>query len=250
MQDKVKWTWPNTSAYGDWVSVVVAISETVKESLVASGVDIDKIKVIDSGADVDSFVKASPDSSLKKSWGVDDDTPVICTAATLCENKGVDYIIQAAALLVQKDIKLHLVVAGDGPLRSELESLAESLQVPASFIGFQTDMPSVIASVDIFVMASMAEGLGIAVLEAMGSARPVIANAVGGLRESVVDGETGFLVPPQNPQAMSEAIEKLLINPDMAQHFGMAGRERVLTKYSIVKMAQRNEELYYELCGG
>lgn len=247
MSDPVKMVWPNTSAYGKWTTAIVAISSAVRDVLVDCGVDPAKIRLIPSGTDIERFENARPDPALRSRLGIDATTPIVCVAATLGRLKGVGYLIEAAALLAERGTPIHLVIAGDGELRSELEQLACERCVAASFIGFCADMPTLLASVDVFVMPSLSEGLGVAVLEAMAAGRPVVASAVGGLKESVVDGVTGFLVPPGDPNALAEGIGRLVENPSLAAEFGSAGRARARADFSLENMARRNEELYREL---
>jgi len=247
MDDPINMVWPNTSAYGKWATAIVAISNSVRDVLVQCGVDPAKIHIIRSGTDMARFTSAVPDPELRTRLGIDDSLPIVCTAATLGERKGISYLIEAAAILNQKGTPLHLIIAGDGNHRAELEALAATSGVNASFIGFCGDMPTLLASIDIFVMPSLSEGLGIAVLEAMAAGKPVIASAVGGLRESVVDGETGFQVPPADSQALAAAIDKILANSDLTARFSSAGQARARSEFSLDNMAKKNEALYFEL---
>lgn len=249
MDDPVKMLWPNTSAYGSWTTAIVAISGAVRDVMIDCGVDPSKIRLVSSGTDSARFETAMPDLDLRSSLCANPAMPLVCAAVTLAERKGIRYLIEAAAILKSKGMPIHLVIAGDGEQRAELEQLARDLGVSASFVGFYPDMPALLASIDIFAMPSLSEGLGVAVLEAMAAGKPVIASAVGGLKESVIDGVTGFSVPPMNSQALAEGIAKLISNPTMAAEFGSAGRARVRAEYSLENMARGNEALYYELVG-
>lgn len=247
MDDPIKMLWPNTSAYGKWTTAIVAISSAVRGVMVDCGVDSAKIRLIPSGTDIERFENAVRDAGLRSRLGVDTSIPIVCAAATLAERKGVRYLIEAAALLAKRGTPIHLVIGGDGEQRDELERLARDLGVGASFVGFYADMPALLASIDVFAMPSLSEGLGVAVLEAMAAGRPVVASAVGGLRESVVDGVTGFSVPPADARALAEGIGKLVANPSLAAELGSAGRARARENFSLENMARLNEELYYEL---
>ena len=250
MQDPITSLWPNTSAYGSWTDALVAISQTAMDAMVAARVTPDKIRIIESGVDVDTFADASPDPDLRKSLSIGDDVPIVCAAAILSERKGIGYLIEATSILEKVGKRVCLVIVGDGPTRADLQQLASTLDARVHFLGFRDDMPSVLASIDVFAMPSLSEGLGVAALEAMAAARPVVASAVGGLRESVLHDITGFLVPPRDPKALAEAIGKLLDDPRMAADFGAAGRARVRSNYSLHNMAARNEALYFELLDG
>jgi glycosyltransferase involved in cell wall biosynthesis len=247
MDDPIKMLWPNTSAYGNWTTALVAISAAVRDVMIACGVDSSKIRLISSGADIERFEGAVADPDLRARLGIAPSTPIVCAAATLAERKGIRYLIEAAALLKGKGTPVHLLIAGDGEQRAELEGLARDLSVASSFLGFYPDMPALLASADVFVMPSLSEGLGVGVLEAMAAGKPVVASAVGGLKESVIDGATGFSIPPADPEALAEAIEKLVSNPALAAQLGSAGRARARENYSLENMARGNEALYYEL---
>jgi len=247
MDDPIKMVWPNTSAYGGWTTAIVAISGAVRDVMIDCGVDPSKIRLIPSGTDIARFENAIPDPELRSRLGADASAPLICAAATLAERKGIRYLIEAAKQLKLGGTPVHLVIAGDGEQREELERLARDLDIAASFIGFYSDMPTLLATADVFVMPSLSEGLGVAVLEAMAAGKPVVASAVGGLRESVLDGATGFSVPPADSEALAEGIAKLISNPAMATEFGLAGRARARANYSLDNMARSNEALYHEL---
>lgn len=247
MDDPIHMVWPNTRAYGNWTTAIVAISGAVRDVMIDGGVDSSKIRLVASGADVSRFEAATPDPELRLRLGVEPAIPLVCAAATLVERKGIRHLIEAAAILERRRTPVHLVIGGDGEQRPQLEVLARERGVGASFVGFYADMPSLLASVDVFVMASLSEGLGVAVLEAMAAGKPVVASAVGGLRESVIDGVTGYSIPAADPQALAEGIAKIIANPAMAAEFGSAGRARARANYSLENMASGNESLYYEL---
>jgi glycosyltransferase involved in cell wall biosynthesis len=117
------------------------------------------------------------------------------------------------------------------------------------FRGFVTDTAEYFAGVDLLAVPSLHEGLGVAALEAMAAGRAVIATRVGGLAESVLDGVTGFLVPPRDAAALAGAIAKLARSRSLAQTMGKRGRERVGRHFSLESMASQNESYYYELVG-
>jgi glycosyltransferase involved in cell wall biosynthesis len=249
MQHPIKMLWPNTSAYGSWTHALVAISETVREEMVRSGVDPAKIRLIESGADVERFASASPKPGLRAELGVGEDACLLYTAAKLDVGKGVEYLIEATGMMAARGLPVHLVIAGDGQLRPEMEKLAQEHKAPVSFLGFRPDTSPLLAAIDIFVMPSLSEGLGIAAIEAMAAGKPVVATKVGGLRETVLDGVTGYHVPPMDPEAICEAVGKLIANSESAAQFGSAGQARAREKYSLYNMAAKNEMLYRELLG-
>ena len=235
--------WYTNLLYNRSVDGVVAISQTICDVLLQAGVAETKIRVISSGVDVRQFEdcrtqKADPSNA----------TIVGCLGA-LEERKGHAYLLQAAALLKADGMNIRYRIGGDGPMRARLEQEAARLDLgdEVHFLGFVTDTARFHAATDIFTMPSLYEGLGVAALEAMAAGKPVVATRVGGLTESVVDGNNGFLVPPRDPAALASAIAQLARSHSLAQEMGSHGRERVRQKFSLENMARQNESYYCEL---
>ncbi len=240
-----KSNWYTHRLYNQRVDGVVAISQTIARLLSDAGVDARKIRLIHSGIDASRF-----GGSLDRSRARASEVVVGCLGV-LEERKGHRYLLEAAVLLKARGLKLKYLVAGAGALRADLErrTADEELQDTVNFVGFVSDAAEFLAGVDIFVMPSLYEGLGVAALEAMAGGKPVIASRVGGLAESVIDGETGILVPPRDSAALADAIAKLVGEPERARGMGRKGRVRVLEHFSMEQMAKRNEAFYYELLG-
>jgi glycosyltransferase involved in cell wall biosynthesis len=232
--------------YNRRVDGVVAISQLIAELLIAAGVDAKKIRVIPSGIDVRQFSIAScAPGPAKCQAGV----TVIGSVGVLEERKGHRFLLEAAARLKAKGLRLRYRIAGAGPLRQELERHTARLGLSEDFefLGFVDDTAAFLAGVDIFVMPSLFEGLGVAALEAMAARKPVIASRVGGLAESVIDGVTGLLVAPGDEVQLADAIEKLCSEPARGVALGQSGREQVLRNFTVEQMAARNEAFYYDL---
>jgi glycosyltransferase involved in cell wall biosynthesis len=226
--------------YNHCVHGIVAISRPIVDVLVAAGVDRDKIRLIHSGIDVDRF-KAEGD--------VEGRNPTIGTLAVLEPRKGHRYLVEAIARLKARGLSLRCLFAGTGAERERLEDLATQFGVKAEvgFLGFVEDTPAFLAGIDIFILPSLHEGLGVSVLEAMAAGRPVVASRVGGLSEIVVDGKTGLLVPPADSAALSEAIAALIAEPGRARAMGQAAAAHARERFSLELMAARNEEYYFEV---
>ncbi len=140
------------------------------------------------------------------------------------------------------------VLVGDGPLREELEDRATRLGVEERvlFLGWREDIPEVLACADLFVLPSLYEGLPLALLEAMAAGLPIVATAIGGTSEAVVDGVTGLLVPPGEPRSLAAAIRRALDDEGLARRLGAASRERVRREFSAAAMARRTVSIYEE----
>ena len=175
----------------------------------------------------------------------DSGRPVVVTLARLDPQKGLTYLLRAAAELPD----VEFVVAGEGPERAALEREARALGVAdrVAFVGFRHDTAALLAGADVFVLPSLNEGLPLAVLEAMAAARPVVATAVGGTPEVVRDGETGLLVPPGDARALAAAIRELLHDLPLARRVAAEGRALVLARASAAATARSVEAVYDEL---
>ena len=236
-------TWYTSCLYNRRVDGVVAISQTIAQLLRRAGVDQDKIRCISSGIDPGAF------ENIPTRGASSDDVTVVGCLAGLEARKGHQYLLEAVALLKTEGVKVRCQIAGDGPLRAQLEAEVDrlGLREEVRFFGFITDTAAFFAGVDLFAMPSLYEGLGVAALEAMAAGRPVVATRVGGLTESVLDGVTGFLVPPRDATALAAAIARLARSRSLAQAMGHQGRARARQHFSLQNMALQNESYYYEI---
>ena len=236
-------SWYTNCLYNRRVDGVVAISQTIAGVLLGAGVERDKIRCISSGIDPERF------AAVGARAGADDGVTVVGCLAGLEKRKGHRYLLEAAALLKAEGLRVRYQIAGDGPLRAQLETEAQRLGVAEEmcFLGFVADTARFLAGVDLLAMPSLYEGLGVAVLEGMAAGKPVVATKVGGLSESVLDGVSGFLVPPQDPAALAAAIAKLARSRALGQAMGARGRERAREYFSLQRMALQNESYYREL---
>lgn len=242
MDYPVKRNWYAGWLYNRKVDGVVAISRKIAEVLVEGGVRREKIRVIHSGIDPAPFqrgVEARAGSGEK----------VIGTVAVLEERKGHRFLLEAAALLKARGQRVRCRIAGEGSQREALEKMVRDLglQEEVVFLGFVSDIPRFLSSVDIFVLPSVYEGLGIAILEAMAAGKPVVASRAGGIPELVTDQVTGLLVPPKDPLALAQAIARLLSQNGLVRLMGDKGRAEVFDHFTMEQMAKKNEDYYYEM---
>ncbi|MES2124540.1 MAG: glycosyltransferase [Gemmatimonadota bacterium] len=158
-------------------------------------------------------------------------------------------LLQAVRLVLDQEPRFELDVVGDGEERRALEQLASELGIAARvhFHGFQDDVRRYLVGAGQFVLSSVSEGIALTLLEAMACGLPVVATDVGGNREVVVQGETGLLVPPQDPKAMADAMLSLMADPARARALGIAGRERVVRDFSVDATVKAYEALYLRL---
>ncbi|HEY9467701.1 MAG TPA: glycosyltransferase [Vicinamibacterales bacterium] len=205
-----------------------------------------KVRVVHNAIAVERF-DDRPDDGLRRELTGDARRSLVLTVARLDEQKGHRYLLEAAVAVPEA----VFVLVGDGIERSALETQAHELGVASRirFLGERHDIARLLASADVFVLPSLYEGLPVTVLEAMAAGTPIVATALGGTSEAVVNGATGILVPPANPAALSAAIRRVLLERDLAARFSAAGRARVATRFSRSAMISAVETVYDEVLG-
>jgi len=224
----------------------VAVSDAIRHQIITQRhVPEQKTRTIRYGVDLEAF-SPSGNRGLRKSWRIPDRAVVLGTVARFSRQKGHCYLIDAACGILKKYPDVHFVLAGDGPLRPELEYRVRSLGIGESFhfLGFRHDVRDCVNAFDVFVLPSLYEGLPNAVLEAMACAKPVVATAVDGTPEAVVDGETGLLVPPEDPEALEDALGRLLANRRTMRIMGEKGRRRIENHFALEGQIQQFVDLY------
>jgi glycosyltransferase involved in cell wall biosynthesis len=183
----------------------------------------------------------------------EDRTPVTVGAVSrLSPEKGLEYLLRAVAALRDRGLALHVVLAGDGPSRGELEALARELRLDVEFLGevAHEAVPDVLRRLDIFAMPSTWEGFGVSALEASATGLPVVASDVHGIPDVVRDGVTGLLVPPRDVEALADAIARLANDAVLRREMGAAGRAFVEENYRWQDNAALMERLYAEMVAG
>jgi glycosyltransferase involved in cell wall biosynthesis len=224
--------------YNRAVDHVIAISDGVRTALLASGVEPGRIRVVPSGVDVAAF-GAPPGARerLRAEWGVPADAVLAGVVGVLETRKGHATLVDAAARL-PPDVSLALVFCGAGSQEEALRARAAARGVRVWFAGFRTDVAACLTALDLAVLPSLHEGLGVAALEAMAAGRAVVASRVGGLAEVVVDGESGRLVAPGDADALATTLAELARDAGVRRAMGAAGRRRVAAHYSLAAMAE------------
>lgn len=229
--------------YGRGVQHAVAISDAVRECLLAGGVPRERTSVIPSAVDPASLRTARDRQAIRRELGVPDDCLCLLCLAALVKRKGIDVLLEAVSRV---DAPLRVLLAGDGEQRDALEAQCRALELAdrVRFLGRREDKPELLAACDALVLPSRREGLGVAALEAMACGLPVVASHVGGLAELVGDGETGLLVAPEDPAALATAIARLEKDAELRERLGSAGRRRVEEGHLPEQMCEAYEQLY------
>jgi L-malate glycosyltransferase len=228
---------------------VAVNAEAVRRRLIDEGYDPRRITVIPNGIDLKRFSGGHGTGRLRRELGVDDHTPLVGVVSRLNRDKGLTYLLQAAAALRPAWPDARFLLFGDGPARAalEAEAAAAGLKGTVRFLGFRTDIAELLPEIDVSVLPSLSEAMSNVVLESMAAERPVIATCVGGLPEVLEDGVHGFLVPPADAGALAGALGMLLGDPVRARAMGRAGREHIARNFSQERMIGRTEALYESL---
>ena len=225
---------------------IIALSDSVRQTLLASGIDAAKIVTIHHGTDTDAFRAQSARSSgaIRAEWNIPTDAFLVGMAGRLIPDKGVAVFLEALA--TRPDA--FGVVIGDGPLEAELRAYTAAVPGLAArivFAGFRADIADAIGALDALVLASTwAEPCAAVVQQAMALSKPVIGTNIGGTPEMVGGGETGLLVPPGDALALAAAIATLAADPGRRERMGAAGRTRVESCFTLAGMTDKVEDLY------
>lgn len=234
-------------AYSD---LLATCSEGVREHMIEQGLPGDRIEVMYNGLNPQQFEEIPSERAVREELGLPYDTAVIGEVAHLSPRKGQAVLLEAVALLVKRWPRLVCLLVGEGEDRAALEQRVEELGLTENVrvMGYRADARRIMQAMDVVTLPSVAiEGLGIALIEAAFLGKPVVGSDAPGIREALVDGRTGLLVPPRRPDALAAAIGEILSNPEMAVEMGERGRNRAKKMFSLDGMVTRAEELYRQL---
>ena len=209
-----------------------------------------KLITINNGVDVNIFENQSDNGkAVREELGLNSTVPVIGIVCRLERQKDHETFLQAAVVIKAALPDARFLIVGDGSLREVLTARARSLNLLPSviFCGIRNDIPALLASIDLLVFSSRWEGLPVALLEGMASGLPVVSTAVGGIPGTVLENETALLVPPEDPGELAKACLAILNDQELSRKFGIAGRKRVIEKYSIQAMISNTVNLYEDL---
>ncbi len=186
---------------------------------------------------------------LKEELGIGKEIPLIGNISALREQKDHVTLLRAMGIIQKTYPDAILAIAGDGELRDELTALTEQLGLTGTvrFLGYRSDVNTLLYQFDIFVLSSLYEGLPLCILEAMAAGKPIVATDADGTNELIIDGETGLTVPVKDPAQLASAIMTLLEDPARAQILGGVARRRVEEKYNMKQMIEQYEQYYNEL---
>ena len=231
-------------------NLVIANSESGRNALIARGVSPGRVMVIRNGLDLGRFSKLRPAGARPAGAGRGARNGMV---ARMEEDKDHATVVKALAKVAAGFPDVRLILAGDGSLRPLIEAQVRihELADRVTLLGNVDHPEQVYGDIDIYVQASsIGEGTSNSMIEAMASGLPIIATGLGGNREVVVDGSTGILVPPRDPGALAEAMQRLLRDPALAVRMGEEGRRRALANYSRASMVAATSEVFARLLRG
>jgi glycosyltransferase involved in cell wall biosynthesis len=231
------------------VTRVIAVSRGAADFLVhGKGYPARKVVVIPNGRDLTRFAPGAHRDTVRKELGLDRDAIVVGVVGRLETQKGHVYLFDAWPAVVRRHPDARLLVVGEGSLREELLNQARDLGITDSviFTGFRADVPRILDAIDILALPSLHEGMPLTVIEAAAAGRPVVATAVDGTPEVVLDGRTGHLVPPLDPSALARALLALLDDPDEVTRMGREAHRLAHERFDINAHIEATARVYRE----
>jgi glycosyltransferase involved in cell wall biosynthesis len=238
---------------GRIVDAYIAVSHAAAKHLVTTkGVPESKIRVIHNGRNLDRYalVNSTRRAEIRAALGLRNE-PTLLTVARLDAQKGHQHLIDALAILARRYPNVTALLAGEGPLEAALRTqcAASGLSDRVRLLGYRRDVPDLFAAADVVVLPSLYEGLPLVAIEAQAAGRPMVATAVDGTPEVLINEETGLLVPAANPDALAAAIARFIDNPELASRLGAQGREFVRANFTVQRQLEQTVALYSQMTG-
>jgi glycosyltransferase involved in cell wall biosynthesis len=242
----------NRLIYNFMADRVITVGKSTRQYMIREKkIREEKVLTIPTGVDLDRFDPAGVQKNLREELGLSPQIPIFGTVAVFRRLKGHQYLLEATRIILRSCPEARVLLVGDGPQKKNLLRVIEANGLRSAVImpGFREDVAQVLKTLDVFVFPSIEEALGTAILEAMAMERPIVATRVGGIPEIVREGENGFLVDPEDAEALAARIIFLLQHKEMGEEMGKRGRQFVETYHDNRSMVSRLEELYFTLWG-
>ncbi len=214
------------------------------------GTPYEKLKYIPNSVDIEKFEKPSKNGAeVRVDFGWNPDDPLIVSVGRLVSAKNYPLLMEALALLSDHHPTLKCLLVGEGDCREEITTKIKALGIEDKVIlaGSRYDIPDLVAAADVFVLSSLREGTPLSLLEAMALGKAVVGTSVGGIAETITNGENGLLVPSEDAQALAVAMEKLLRDGELQRKLGQAAIETVSNTFSARVTTESVAEIYIEL---
>ena len=233
--------------YNTLTTKVIAISEHIRQVLIDSGMHPENISTIRSSIDVEKFSPCAKSGKILQEFDLTEHTQVVGMVARIHQSKGIDYLLRAITLTADAGVDRKFLIVGKG--REKLAGRLKELNIEEHVIapGYREDVPEILSVVDVFVLPSLREGLGTAILEAMAMGKPVISTRVGGIPEAVQHGINGLLVPPADAPALAAAIRELLAEKEKRLAMGQQSRKIAEERFSRASMISEMESIFRQV---
>jgi glycosyltransferase involved in cell wall biosynthesis len=237
----------NRLIYSFMADRVITTGEYTRKYMVQEkGLDPEQVVAIPSGIDLDRFNPEAIRGDIREELGLTRGTLIFGSASVFRKKKGYHFLLQATPQILSAFPASRLLLVGGGPQENNLRRLVAELRIQDAVImpGFRNDMPQVLNTMDVFVFPTLEEAFPNALMEAMAMKRAVVATRVGGVPDMVRDGETGYLVKPEDPSAIAQKVSLLFKEEELRRQIGEAGKEFVAANCGHRVMIQRIEEVY------
>jgi glycosyltransferase involved in cell wall biosynthesis len=227
------------------VDCFIASCEAVRNRLIGDGIPRARTRVVYEGVDL-GRIEHLPAANIHSDFYLPVGAPVVLNVGALVAQKGQHHFVDAAALVLREVPDARFVIVGDGELRAALEKQIKDKRLERHVVlaGFRPDALELTKACDVFAISSVIEGLSIALLDAMACSKAVVATSVGGIPEVVMDGETGYLVPPHDARAMADRLTFLLKRPDQRKAMGDAALQRARDGFTVERMVDATADVY------
>jgi glycosyltransferase involved in cell wall biosynthesis len=230
---------------------IITVSDALRaEMLDVYGLSPRLVTTVHNGLDLSPYAGGDREAARRR-YGIPSDAIAFGLAARFAPQKAHDVLLEAAAPLLGRESRAWLVLAGDGPLLEAAKTKARATRVRDRilFPGYEVDVPGLLAALDIYVSPAIAEGLGLATIEAMAAGLPVVSTTAGGTPEVVDDGVTGLLVAPGKPGPLGDAVARLYKDATLRRRMGDAGRAKAVAEFGEDRMLERTAQIYREVLG-
>lgn len=227
---------------------VVAISEGIRLVVLEAGIPEDRVRLVHSAVNTSEYRLPRERGWFASEFAVAEGECALGVVAQLIERKGHAFLLRAMPEILRRFPRCKLLFFGKGPAEAYLRKLVESLGLTGvvTFVGFRDDLPRILPNLDLVVHPALNEGLGVSLLQVAACGVPIVAAAVGGIPEIIIDGQTGWLIPPSDSQAIEEAVCEALGTPDLRDRIVRAALEHVEANFGLSQMVEGNLRVYFD----
>lgn len=228
---------------------IVTVSEYVRNYLISAGIPASKVQTVQTCVDLEKFDPGKAGNGLRQELGLEPGTPIVGTISILRRKKGHHILLDAIPRILKKVPGAVFVFAGNGPQRDNITNQIKELGLGEKvfLLGLRHDIPYILNSIDLFVLPTLQEALGTSFVEAMAMGKALIGTDVGGVGELIKDGVNGYLVKPDSPSVLANAIIRMLEDKKKAETMGRQGMEMVKKHFTSDRMCREMFDLYSAL---